>query len=919
MALKFTQKNPSGSGTGGTYDHSLLVNRGLPDQHTIESITGLRDALSKKYEKPLSGIPKTDLAFDVASLSDIDNLRRTDIFNLNEMIQNIINEIGDARGDKDTLREYIDSKVSYEDWSGSGGTGSHDGNDIGYPLYQEFRAEDGQTEFLFTQEYRKGTRQLEVYLNGLRMVNDSDYIETSDSSIEFTFPMEVDDHVVAMVRSVISSGLHEEYVAEPEQKKFTLSNPYAIYQNILQVYRNGVLQRKGRDYRELTQFIIEFYNGLVEGDLVTFHQAGSTDPIAGVILESEIGRLKMSNAQMSMIIQEITGDETTALIDMYVDTFLTNNAFDIDRSFDFILEDGTIKTGETNITMDSKEDFMKGIQAGTDYSSISDRVVLANTNGGSEGNLFSTPTSHSVTKGRYQTTTSILLRNRSQVNIFAEKEEMGRVFLKVEQVYVKGDRTKEAVSTDYLDLEGDISNFSHAVVEDEAHIVFTHTNDAGEKAVYYFTATAKELSTPKLVTEYVDLADNPSVAASDDMVVITFDSERIQTGVRNIDYITKKDEWSGLIHITSDTTYSSEHPDVIIDGSDFYIVYDTITVDSPSPNIRMTKVTNAGVMTHRVITLLSFDNIKPKMVKGVDGIIRIAWLSNRLSGNKGVDFVFVYSNGDVSGARTVLSPSSSMVVDDLAIDVDYQGVTHVAFVANEQNTSITNIVYAYVTEGNVVTNYGNVISDAVYDVKNPTVSIIGDSIIVSGSTNTKHYIATKSLANYLPSGYYTTEFDGLSKDTKWLEFIKGDYVPTGTEITYEYRVSNDRYTWSAWSDISDISLTHPSGQYLQIKAHMKSSYIATPEILSLCLRCEPEMIRIQTLPRKIDKDIQSCIVMANYSGDIMFFVSRDGGDTFIDAALDRTTNLLGTPSTQALVVRAEIQKGSTLSSWALIW
>lgn len=919
MALKFTQKNPSGSGTGGTYDHSLLINRGLPDQHTIESITGLRDALAKKYEKPLSGIPKTDLAFDVASLSDIDNLRKTDIYNMNELIQNIITEIVDARGGKDTLREYIDSKVSYDDWSGNGGTGSHDGNDVGYPLYQEFRSEVDQTIFNFTQEYRVGTRQLEVYLNGLRMVVDSDYIETSESSIEFTFPMELDDHVIAMVRSVISSGVHEEYVATAGQKRFTLSNPYAIYQNILQVYRNGVLQRKGRDYRELTQFVVEFYQGLEEDDAITFHQAGSTDPIAGVILESEIGRLKMSNAQMSMLVQEISGNEATDLMDMYVDTFLTNNAFDMENSFEFILEDGTIKTGETHIVKDTTEEFQLGIAAGTDHTSLSDRVVLSNTNGGSEGNNFSVPVARPAGRDVYQTAATILLKNRSRISLFAEKVEMGNVFLHVKQELVHPDRTVEKMSVDYLDLDGNISNFRFDTNGNEAHVVFTHTNDTNQTAIYYFVATATTLSVPKQVTEYVDMADNASVAATDELVVIAFDSERVQAGVRNIEYVTKAEEWSGVIHVTSDTTYPSQRPDVILSDTDIHIVYDTVSVDLLDANIRMTRIDRTGVMTNKVITALAFDNTHARLARGTDGIFRVVWLSNRLSTNKGVDFAFIYSNGDISGTRTVMSPSSSTMCEDVSIVVDYQGVAHIAFVANEKNTAITNVVYSYVTENNVVTNYGSIIHDDVYDVVDPSVTVIGDQLIITGHTDTQHYVAEKSLANYLASGFYTTEFDGLSSDTIWKEFTKIDYIAPGTQIEYEIRISNDRYTWSGWEPISYLESDVLVGQYAQIKAHLKSNYIATPEILSLCLRCEPNMIRVQTKPRNINKDIQNCIAMADYTGEIHFFVSRDGGETFVDATLDRTTNLLGTPSTQELVLRAEIQKGSTLKSWALIW
>ena len=919
MALKFTQKNPSGSGTGGTYDHSLLINRGLPDQHTIESITGLREALSKKYEKPLSGIPKTDLAFDVATLRDIDNLRRTDIFHLNEMVENIVKEIKDARGDKDTLRQYIDSKVSYDDWSGNGGTGSHDGNDIGYPLYQEFRSAAEQTIFNFTQEYRVGTRQLEVYLNGLRMVVDSDYIETSGSSIEFTFPMELGDHVIAMVRSVVSSGLHEEYIATGGQTKFTLANPYAIYQNILQVYRNGVLQRKGRDYRELTQFVIEFYKGLEADDTVTFHQAGSTDPIAGVILESEIGRLKMSNAQMSMLVQELSKIETTQMLDMYVDTFLTSNAFDLENSFEFILDDGTIKTSETHITKDTTEDFMLGISAGTDHSTLSDRIILENADGGSEGNSFATPSSKPVKRSHYQATASILLPNRSRIHVYAEKVEMGRVFLRIEQEMVKYDHTVEKKETNYLDLDGSILNIHFAVYGDEAHVVFTHKDTTNKTAIFYFHATATSLSVPEQITDYADAADNASIVAKEGKVAITFDSERIQSGVRNIEYVTKTDKWSGITQVTSDIVHPSQNPDAVFAGDDLHIAYETTSATLLYKNIQIAKVSQAGLITHKVVTALNFDNVKPKIELGEDGIFRIVWLSNRSSTNKGVDFAFIYANGDISGTRTIMSPSSSMTAKQVILALDYQGVSHIVFVANERNSSINNIVYANVTENNVVTDYKSIVNDTVFNVVGPSITLIGDQLIVTGHTEAKHYIAEKSLANYAASGFYTVEFDGLSVDTIWKQFIKIEYIPSGTEIEYEIRVSNDRFTWSSWKDIASLTTKSMVGQYAQIKAHLKSKHVATPEILSLSLRCEPNMVRVQTNPRKIDKDIQNCIVMADYVGDIKFFVSRDGGRTFIDAILDRTINLLGTPSTQALVLRAEIQKGSELKSWALIW
>lgn len=48
----------SGAGTGGvaTLDHSLLYNRNIPNQHTIESITGLEDALTEAEGTELASI-----------------------------------------------------------------------------------------------------------------------------------------------------------------------------------------------------------------------------------------------------------------------------------------------------------------------------------------------------------------------------------------------------------------------------------------------------------------------------------------------------------------------------------------------------------------------------------------------------------------------------------------------------------------------------------------------------------------------------------------------------------------------------------------------------------------------------------------------------------------------------------------------
>ena len=47
--------------------HNLLIDREIPNQHPIESISGLRLELDEKYVKPVAGIPITDMGFNPAT------------------------------------------------------------------------------------------------------------------------------------------------------------------------------------------------------------------------------------------------------------------------------------------------------------------------------------------------------------------------------------------------------------------------------------------------------------------------------------------------------------------------------------------------------------------------------------------------------------------------------------------------------------------------------------------------------------------------------------------------------------------------------------------------------------------------------------------------------------------------------------
>lgn len=51
--MKITLKDVSlsGGGSGGTHDHSVLINRDIPEQHPIGAVSGLQDTLDGKVDK----------------------------------------------------------------------------------------------------------------------------------------------------------------------------------------------------------------------------------------------------------------------------------------------------------------------------------------------------------------------------------------------------------------------------------------------------------------------------------------------------------------------------------------------------------------------------------------------------------------------------------------------------------------------------------------------------------------------------------------------------------------------------------------------------------------------------------------------------------------------------------------------------
>lgn len=84
-------------------DHDQLLNRDIPDQHTIDSITGLREALASKTDAPATttslGVIKVGenltitedgiLSVDVASQAEADNTKPITSAAVNTLVGNV--------------------------------------------------------------------------------------------------------------------------------------------------------------------------------------------------------------------------------------------------------------------------------------------------------------------------------------------------------------------------------------------------------------------------------------------------------------------------------------------------------------------------------------------------------------------------------------------------------------------------------------------------------------------------------------------------------------------------------------------------------------------------------------------------------------------------------------------------------------
>lgn len=920
MALKFTRTGTTaGGGGGGTYDHNLLINRGLPDQHTIESITGLRQALDRKYEKPLSGIPKSDLAFPVATMIDLDSLRRTDIADLQRQITSVTEEVQEARGGLNRLKEYIDTKVSRSEWSGGGGSGGgHVDSQIGYPLYQEIRPEDGQTLITLNKEYRMGTRQLEVYLNGIRMVQNDDYTEVDPTHIQFNYPLESDDLVVCQVRAVINSGLHEEYYATEGQVRFRLQNPYGIHQNILQVYRNGVLQRKGRDYLEIDNMTVDFVKPMKDSEFVTFIQPGATDPLAGTVMQSEIGRVKVNLGYTTMMLHDAINTTETDYMDMYVDTFITDNNIDKAKSFEYDYVNKSIQVRDIRKLFVDHEDFMGGTVVNTDIDTYPGRILLANMPGGGEDNNFQP---YTVFMSGLTIVDALIVRNQFRDVFRCYAHQIGGDHELVVEVTPFGGTTIPLTVETVTGIINDLSGAHDS--QGRLHLVYTAEGNGRSKIVYAIINRDATVSSLQVVSDENYDAKTPDIdIGPDDTAHIVFASKRIDANYFNVDYVTIDKDLvkSGFKNVTTYGAYDAENPRIAV-GADgkARIVYDSIEYDGVTKNIRFVVINQSFQEFEAYITTsTTFDNIMADIDVDANNTSKIVWRSRRLNANFGIDSCSVSDINTISGVKMVVS---GILCSRPRIGVDYEGIAHVVFSSNYVRSDTENICYTMIYADNSVAQFISMADTYGVQMTNPKIHVYGDEVRVAFLGDTNGCESIKRIVNYTGSGSFDIIFDSLAPDTQWLSIEAQTVIPdASTAATVEYRISNDNVGWTEWKPIADLSPSEVKGRYLNLRANLTSlNSTYSPEIESFDILYRPSFIEIQSVPKASNKDVDSVIPIGRYEGDVVFYVSRDGGNTFHETIVNTAADLTGSPSGRSVVIRARIADGSRLDAWGALW
>ena len=257
-----------GTSNGDYQDHNQLANIGRYSHSEIdehidevdnargnELSVGLRlDKIENHNTTQDTSLSKIETAITTleGSVSVINN-------NVNKNssdIGDIIKELDDAKVDRlgkkyPTLKERLDAmSVS----GGSGGTGGVASGVVRYFMEHTTITSDAHTDIVLTKgSYVVGSNELDVFLNGMRLAKDSDYLELSPTTLKVLTSVAKDDILTVRVRDrsnpLWTNTIITEFIElHSNIQSYVINSTFNTTSMFLEVYLNGALLIETVDY-----------------------------------------------------------------------------------------------------------------------------------------------------------------------------------------------------------------------------------------------------------------------------------------------------------------------------------------------------------------------------------------------------------------------------------------------------------------------------------------------------------------------------------------------------------------------------------------------------------------------------------------------------------------------------------------------
>ena len=104
----------------------------------------------------------------------------------------------------------------------------------------------------------------------------------------------------------------------------------------------------------------------------------------------------------------------------------------------------------------------------------------------------------------------------------------------------------------------------------------------------------------------------------------------------------------------------------------------------------------------------------------------------------------------------------------------------------------------------------------------------GNFYVELGNSNTRFFSFNLGVNNYLTSGSWTSNTRDLGYVSHWNPLNIESSTPSGTNINWQTRTSDDTETWEEWKSGVGSSIASTPNRYIQIKVNLNSDGTATP-------------------------------------------------------------------------------------------